>query len=199
MKHKIKLDEKSKRKNKETNKLGKLELFIFAFAVVIYFFYIKSLDKIINYPREVLYSTFFCSFSIILLIYFNKILSEFKNTSKDWLNNLLLISSYFIQIAIISWLFTGILLIPFNYYNIHVAKEGKTINKSVEIKKLVARARNNCIFFKYDGRMNVVYGHKPIMNDIYNKQDTNKYYLVLDMNEGLLGSYVLNKWDILLK
>lgn len=48
----------------------------------------------------------------------------------------------------------------------------------------------------YNGRRNHLTGNRSLIDSISLRGNAGEYRLVLNMSEGLLGSYVVNDWSI---
>lgn len=179
-----------------SNLLSKNTYFIFSGCLILYFLFMKSMDKIINYPFVVLWGLSAIVFIFMSIYTFKRFVTKLKtiDNSTEKIGAIIIQILYF---AIISWLITGILLIPFNYYNIYKARDTLPETKYLEIKGLVARPRNNKIFYEFNGKMNVLYGKINLMNEIYAKGNFKDYYLTITVHKGLLGSYLVEDWDII--
>ena len=84
-----------------------------------------------------------------------------------------------------------------NYYNIYSAKDAFPETMYLRIDGLVARPRNNKIFYEFNGKMNVLYGKIDLMNEINVKGNFKDYYLAITLHKALFGSYVIEDWNII--
>ena len=91
-------------------------------------------------------------------------------------------------------LIAGIILIPFNYYNIYKSQANDSKTMKCEIEKVNTKGKSY-LYFKVDNKTNLINGYIRNMKDI-NNSNANKYWLILKTRPGLLGTYIVENWDI---
>jgi len=109
---------------------------------------------------------------------------------------LLVIVMRLIYATILAWFITGILLIPLNYYIIHTADNTESKTMYLEIRGLIARPRNNKIYYELNGAMNILNGERKIMNEVYQRQNYKDYQLKMVVHEAMFGVLIIEDWDI---
>ncbi len=181
-------------KGKSTN-LSRKELFIFGGALAIYIFFRKSLNSIINYPNILLYVASGIMFVIIFLYGLPKLRNE-MNSVDNLPGKVVAVSIRILSAAIFSWFVTGILLIPFNYYDIHAAQGNSSEAIYCPVTGLTANAKDNSIIYEFGGSSHILYGSSKLMNEIYSKGNYKEYQLRLTVKKALFGSYFLEDWDL---
>lgn len=182
-----------KSKNKR-EKYNGATLLIVAGTLLGYFFYMKTKSVIMNYPNYLYYILFFIIAVLLFILHYSNfkiIVSKIKRCDL-YLYVALNLGKNFI----IAWFLAGIMLIPFNYYNIHTAKENSIEIINCEIKGISTYSQHRNVFFVLNERTNVIYGFKPIMEEIKDNGKFNNYYFIAEFRKGLLGSYILESWDI---
>jgi hypothetical protein len=188
----------SQNKQESAKKSNKKILWALGGLIFIFFFYMKSKDLILNYPTYLYYISF--GFSFVLVGIINKwkwIQIHIKGRSTlDFVSYLV---NGILPHLILAFFISRTLLIPFNYYNIHHSKSNPPKVVYCEIESLSARARHNNVFFRFNGEIEAINGHKPIMNEIYKKQPVKDYALKLILRKGLIDSYIVSDWDIVIK
>ena len=182
-----------KSKNKG-EKFNPATLLIVAGFLLAYFFYMKTKDVIINYPTYLNYILFSTIVGSLFFFHYNKFKIEISKIKGNDLY--LYIALNLGKNLIIAWFLAGIILIPFNYYNIHTAKENSLEIINCEIEGVSTYSKNRKVFFSLNERTNVIYDFKPIMEDIKDNGKFKDYYFVAELRKGFLGSYILEDWDI---
>ena len=184
----------SVKSKKKDEKYSSVTLILAAGLLLVYFFYMKTRDEIINYPTYINYILFFSIICSLFLFHFNKFKIEFlKLRGKDLY---LYITINLAKNLVVAWFLVGLVLIPFNYYNIHTAKGNSSEIIKCEIKGVSTYSKNRKVFFSLNGKTNVMYDFIPIMEDIKDNGKYKDYYFVTELRKGLLGSYILEGWDI---
>jgi len=187
-------------KNKKTkinNKLTIIDWIKLIGFVLVYFFFIKSKDVIINYPYWLLFTALAIVLVIVAIWQYRKIQKEYSKTEKDDKPLFLVIIG--LKIAVIAYFVSGIILIPFNYYTIYNSKESHVSSEKCEITGISTYSKNRTIFYKFKGKTNLVNGFKPIMEDIKDNGKFENYYFVAQVKKGICNTYILENWDIVHK
>lgn len=202
MKHKRKQEELSKNKYrmrnpeiKKKNSLTVKEWIAVVGALFIYFFYAKSKDVILNYPNWLLYIMIILTSAIIAIFTFRdqkaKYLNEVEKKDRGWF-----IAFGVVKLIVVAYFISGMLLIPFNYYTIHSSKEAPLTYEKCEIVKITTETQNRKIFYRFRGKVNILYAYKPIMEELKNNGEYKEYFFVAGVREGNLNTYILESWDI---
>jgi hypothetical protein len=181
--------------SKNSNKLDAKTILILGGALGVYFFYMKTLDKIINYPYVILYVICIVVFTILFLYELKTLVAVFK-PQKILFESILEVLLYIIRISVFSWFISGILLIPFNYYNIYVSESNSRETLYLPIKSVYSRPRNNVIYYEFRGKTKILYGKIKIMDEIFNNKNYKDYQLIMRVHAALFNSYVIEGWDI---
>lgn len=188
---------KENRENKVKSKLTVIDWFKLIGFVLIYFFFIKSKDIIINYPYWLLFTVFAIVLLSCTILQLKKILKEYSKIEKK--DKYLFLGINILKIAVIAYFVSGIILIPFNYYNIYNSKKHTSILEKCEITGISTYSKNRTIFYKFKGKINVQYGYKPIMETIKENNKFEEYNFEAQVKEGFFGTYILDSWDIVQK
>lgn len=186
MKPKRKLDKSGNSKSKKN-----IEVPIFVGTIIVYFIYMIGDDQILNYPKWIYYILFLLFWGLFSYL---KIIKTFVRVPFN--KDLVVLFFNVIKFAVFSWFLAGIVLIPFNFYNIYISKKNTLEAYECKITGISTYSQNRCVFFVLEGETNVIYLYKPIMEDLKNKKNYNEYKFIVDVRQGLLGSYVLEDWDI---
>jgi hypothetical protein len=175
--------------------LSKSEIFILGGAVVAYLFFVKTLNVIINYPMIVGYLV---GASVFIIIFVYKVSSFVAKTIRT--GSLLRgAGEVFLRVlrsAVCAWFVSGIILIPFNYYNIYVAQNNPAIIVHLPITGVVANAKSHKIYYEFNGKMGLLNGKDDLMNEIYDKGNYMDYSLVVIIHAALFDSYFIEDWYI---
>jgi hypothetical protein len=185
----------NQRSKKDSTALSSKELFIFGGALAVYLFYRRSLNRIINYPDSILYLLGGIIFVIIFLYSLPKLRNE-MNSVDNLPGKVVAVAIRVLSAAIFSWFVTGILLIPFNYYDIHAAQGNSSEAIYCPVTGLTANAKDNSIIYEFGGSSHILYGSSTLMNEIYSKGNYKEYQLRLTVKKALFGSYFLEDWDL---
>jgi hypothetical protein len=189
-KHTVKKHQHPKR---NSTALSRKELFLYGGALAVYLFYQRSLNTIINYPNIILCVPVGIIFVIIFLYRLPRLRKEI-NAAGSVFGKIIAVSVRVLSAAIFSWFITGILLIPFNYYDIHAAQRNYSETFYCPITGLIADARKNCVYYEFSGSSHIVYGYSKLLNEIYLKGNYREYQLGLTVKKALFGSYSLEDW-----
>lgn len=165
--------------------------------VLVYFFFIKSKDIIINYPYLLLFSVFAIVLVISTVVQLKKIRKEYTKIERE--DHYLFLGIKILKIVVIAYFVSGIILIPFNYYTIYNSKKNISILEKCEITGISTYSKNRTIFYKFKGKENALYGFKPIMETIKENNKFKEYYFVAKVKKGFLDTYILENWDIVQK
>lgn len=165
--------------------------------VLVYFFFIKSKDVIINYPYWLLFTAFAIILVIVAIWQYRTIQKEYSKIEKE--DKLLFLVINSLKIGVIAYFVSGIILIPFNYYTIYNSKESPVSSEKCEITGISTYSKNRSIFYNFKGKTNVVNGFKPIMEDIKDDGKFENYYFAAEVRRGVCNTYILESWDIIQK
>jgi len=163
-------------------------------GIVIWYFFNRSFKETINYPIQYLYWIILVVFIITLIFRSKRIKSEFLEQKDYFLGKVVSLGINIVFTAIVAWLVAGIILIPFNYYNIYNAQANDSQTLKCDIEKINTKGKSY-VYFKVDNKTNLINGYIPVMNDIKN-DNVSKYWLILKTRPGLLGTYIVENWDI---
>ena len=188
------MDKKKSSKSIKTERFTVKDFAFLGIFVLLYLVYIKTKDEIINYPTWLNLLTFFIIILIVVLFHLSRLKNEFK--IQNWFDLGASIALLLAKIIIISLFLTGIFLVPFNYINIYSTTKNKSEIYKCEITGVSTFSQNRKIFFVLNGRTNVLYGFKPIMEDIKDNEKFKEYYFAAEVRKGLLNSYILEGWSI---
>jgi hypothetical protein len=120
------------------------------------------------------------------------------NAADNTIGKVVAVSIRIISAVIFSWFVTGILLIPFNYYDIHAAEGNSSDIIYCPVTGLVADGRKNCVYYKFSGSTHILYGTpgSTLINEINAKGNYEEYRLRLTVKKALFGSYIIEEWDL---
>lgn len=182
------------RKNSDI-KLTKKQLIIFGMGLIIYFFFMKSKSQILNYPNYIYYAPF-SIFLVVSLIMKYKSWSVQTSKLPFFKQRFIFISVELIKFSVVIWFIIGMVLIPFNYYNIQIAKKQPLETAYCEITGISTYTQNRTLFFLLNGRTNALYSYNKTMDEIKENAQYKGYYFIAELRQGLLGSYILENWSI---
>lgn len=175
-------------------RLSKKELLLAFGVLFIYLFYISSKDRIVNYPPYLTTFSLIVTFLAIIIIERKKpdaLIHSIKNRF-----HIFDIALIFVARSILAWFISCILLIPFNYYNISVAKKNDLEYVDCLVKGGAKYSRDRRIFYEFNGELNSTFANKPIMEELRKSRNYDDYVFIAAIRKGLFGSYYLEDWDI---
>jgi hypothetical protein len=181
-------------KKESKNDKDKYLITQFGLGVIIWYFFNRSYKETINYPDQYLYWLILIVFTITLVFRFKRIKTEFLKQREYFLGKMVSLGINVVFTAIVAWLIAGIILIPFNYYNIYKSQANDSQTMKCEIEKVNTKGKSY-LYFKVDNKTNLINGYIRNMKDI-NNSNANKYWLILKTRPGLLGTYIVENWDI---
>lgn len=176
------------------NSLSVKELVGVGGALIVYFFYAKSKDTIINYPNWLLYMTILIVCTVISLFTFKDEKAKYLNVDKR--DRMFFVGLALVRTIIIAYFISGILLIPFNYYTINSSKSNPLKFENCEIVKITTETQNRKVFYKFNGKTYILYAYKPIMEELKNSEAYKEYFFVAGVRQSILNTYILENWDI---
>lgn len=171
---------------------------LFLILLIPFTFHSLSSHKILHYPRY-LYP------GISLLLFAMLFVNRFKYISNNIgkLQGIAQITNWIYWIAPLALgaaLATSTVLLPFNYYNIYNA-QGELITEhcsitGVHLKRYGKSTNQPGVFIKLYGRTEKIYGYRKQMEEMYQQKNYKDYYVSIAIRKGLLGTYILEEWDI---
>jgi hypothetical protein len=179
------------KKTKINSTYSKSKITVFSiFGICIYYFYMYSADRIVNYPNFFLLAIF----AIVLLLFFayDYRINNIKSNNNIFLKETLIVR--LITYVVGSYFLSGIIAIPLNFFIIDSAKNSKIEVVKCEITHVNLSARKNSIFYNFNGKIFKINGYDPLMYEVQNSSEL--YILVIRIRKGLLDSYLLESWDI---
>lgn len=185
------------KKTKVNNKLTTEDWIKLVVFFVVYFFFIKSKDSIVNYPYWLLITVFAIVLVISTIYQYRKMCDDYSKTEKK--DKLLFLVINTIKISVIAYFVSGIILIPFNYYAIYNSKKNNLSVENCEITGISTYSKNRSIFYKFKGKTNVINGFKPIMENIKDNGKFENYYFVGEVRKSICNTYILENWSIIEK
>jgi hypothetical protein len=155
----------------------------------------KSKSQILNYPNFIYYAPFFIFLATSLIM-------KYKSWSIQTLKlslfkqRFIFVSLEILKFSVLIWFIIGVILIPFNYFNIHIAKKQPLETAYCEITGISTYSQNRTLFFLLKGRTNALYCYNKTMDEIKENARYKDYYFIAELRQGLLGSYILENWRI---
>jgi hypothetical protein len=170
-------------KKKQFGKFTKKEWFYLVLTTIMYWLYLKTLNEILNY-NFIYYCIIFSSIFIIgvLLEMKDKILS-FSFCFEKLLKNF-----------VFSFIISGVILVPLNYYIIDFSKRNPVMYKSFDIVSVSTSKARGQLRFEFMSKIKVLYSYDKILYDI--KKHPNKFKLSIKMRKSILNTYVIDDWKI---
>ena len=110
-------------------------LFVFLFST-------RSSSRMVNYPQPVYYAVLVGVGAAVGRWFWKADVAAFRAVGKDWVSRGLFTGLHLVKVVVINYLFTGIALLPFNYYNLYRAKTGRVVTESVAIADVDRRTRS---------------------------------------------------------
>ncbi len=174
--------------------LSKKEWLLAFVVLFLYFFYVSSRDKIVNYPPYLATISLILTFLAIIIIEWKK-LDAFINAIKNRFS-IFDLALIFVSRLILALFISGILLIPFNYYNISMAKKNHLEYVDCVVRGVPTFSKNRTIYYEFNGELNTTFANKQISEEIRKSKNYDDYVFIAAIRKGLWGSYYLEDWDI---
>ena len=193
-------------KNKDPYKLTWLDYLVLVVVGIAFYFYKDSHEDILNYPGYLKYATWGALFVAIVVIRFKKFEAKYLSMSvmgeRLFYAFLSLVGS-----VIVTSMAAGLLLTPFNYYNIHVASKtiADTVRCEIDAAYIGKHTEDgslpNIIKYHFLGNSDSIQTPTESVR-IANMnvfRSYSQYWLVLTTHKALLGTYWIEDWKIVNK
>jgi hypothetical protein len=189
-----------KKTPKPKKKNDKYLILLLALMVGIFIIFKNTSDKIINYPNMVYLFAGALVFLVVTYLRFDTIKSEFNEKEKSWEKggNLIinLLTSAFAGVFI-----GGILLIPFNYYIIYSSKSNDIEIHDCKIESVFRKSgykryTNAGIYFILNDKSHLLNVNNKDIKDIADDKKYMDYILELKTRPGILGTIVIDDWEL---
>ena len=180
---------------KKKNQLTPKDFFICLLGLLVYLVFIHTLDKTLNYPDYIYYCSSMAVGTIVFLIGLKSLKAEIKQF-KSIVEKMMFIGLDVFKSLFIALFLLGAVLIPLNYYNFEYSKSNPAKIYFCQIESLSSSSRNHCVYFLFENKINLINGHKPIMDEIDMNKNTEQYVLVATVRKALFGTFVLEKWHL---
>lgn len=185
---------KSPKSPQKCQRLTAREWLLLAGFLMLYFFYMKSSEIILNSPNWLLGIVFISAITIVTIINCRELKARVIQIQQQ--DKFLSIGLILLKYLVVSYFIAGIFLIPFNYYIIYKSKNSISTYEKCEILGISTNSKNKKIFYRFKGKTNVLYAYTPIMEEIKNNRKFNDYVFTAEFKNGLLGTYILENWSI---
>jgi hypothetical protein len=180
---------------KKKNKLTPKDFFICLLGLLVYLIFIHTLDKTLNYPIYIYYGASLAVGIIIFLIGLKTLKAGIKQI-KSVVEKAMFIGVDVFKSLFIALFLLGAILIPLNYYNFEYSKSNPAKIYFCQIESLTSSSRNHCVYFLFENKINLVNGHKPIMDEIHMNNNFERYVFVATARKALFGTFVLEEWHL---
>ncbi len=98
--------------------------------------------------------------------------------------------------AVFSIFITGILLIPFNYYDIYASQGNPDKAVICPIRGSSDSRRQYKIYYDFNGNLHTLSVTSSLMHQLYSKENYKNYQLILTVRKAFLGSYIIEDWQL---
>jgi hypothetical protein len=175
---------KNQSSNGDSTKFSLKELLPYAAALAAYFFFNKTSNEIVKYPDLIAYLLYAVSFAITLtyqLVLLRKIIKSFDKL----VQKIIAVGLRVLIAAVFSVFISGILLIPFNYYDIYASRGNPSETVICPLEGLVA-SRSHTIYYDFGGSLHALTftSGNSLMTAIYLKGNYKEYQLLLTVSSG---------------
>lgn len=168
-------------KNRQVEKFTKKEWFYLILASVLFWFYSKTVDKILNYNFFLFFICFCSVFTISVLIGIK------EKTLSFWFEKI-------VKSLVFSFTISGIILLPLNFYIIDFSKGNPIINKNFDIASVSTSSARKQVRFEFMREIKVLYSYDEILYEV--KKHPEKYKLNIRVRKSIFNTYVLDDWNI---
>jgi hypothetical protein len=172
------------------------ELLPYGAALAVYLIYLNTNNSIVKYPDLIAWLVYGVAFAITLayqLILFRKIAKSIDKL----VEKIIAVALRVLIAAVFSIFITGILLIPFNYYDIYASRGNPSETVICPLRGVVS-SRNHSIYYDFGGSLHALTTTpgNSLMNEIYSKGNYKEYQLLLTVRKAFLGSYIIEDWQL---
>jgi len=165
-------------------------------------FYKDVRTEVINYPAILIPCAAIVIAAIVVIWRFKKFEAKYVAMMKT-ADRLFYAGVCIVGVVIGSWTMASMMLIPFNYYNIHVAQSNKADTVLCNIEntmpgKIGEDATLNRIDYDFEGKVNTIETayDTPLIANIHALNIYSQFELKLTVHKALLGSYWLHDWKL---
>ena len=171
---------------------------LFCFVGVVILIYASRLDNIVlNEPSWLTWGPV-VFISVLLLLVFRKQVQADLNKqpvkTKIFGYGIIVFAA-----AFVSFLLTSALSIPFYFINNNVATGNEIVTEQCEITNVTIRKgtkTSNSVSFILYAKSNRLYCYTAEMKDLHAQKNYRDYYLIVSARPGLLGTYMLDDWQL---
>jgi hypothetical protein len=192
----------SEKKN-DPYKLKSRDYWLLVLLAIAAFFYDDSHEGIINYPNYLRYSLWPLMVTAIVVIRFKPLKAKYvEQQSAGNRRSYAVLMAVFIVVG--SYYGSAVALVPFNYYNMHVAQQTTPVSFECNIDSASVGGHldnvvlSNTIYFHLQDKQNIIHtqAETPAIATMHALHTYSQYKLELIAHKGLLGSYWLQQWNL---
>ncbi len=190
-------------KNIDAYKLTWRDYLILAAIIIVFWLSNDTHSDIINYPEFLKYYGGIALFIVLVIFRFKVFLKKYLEMPKI-ADRLFYAFISLVLSAAISIIVAGILVTPFNYYNLHVAKQNHadTVRCEIDSANIGARSGDgsepNTIYYHFGDKQAIIQTHTENFRIANMRQlhTFSQFRLKLTTHKAFLGSYWLEAWKI---
>lgn len=180
--------------NGDSTKFTTKELLPYAAALAAYLIFVKTSNSIVNYPDLIAFLLYGVGFAIILTYQLLQLRKIIKSTDKP-VERIIAAGLRVLIAAVFSIFVTGILLIPFNYYDIYASQGNPSKTVYCPLEGVVSHGHHT-IYYDFDGSLHALSTVPRLLNEISSKGNYKEYELILTIRKAFLGSYIIEDWQL---
>ena len=190
-------------KKEKSSKLFAIRDYVLIGLIALAIFFYKDVrPEVINYPAMLIPCAAIVIAAVVVIWRFKKFESKYIAMLKT-ADRLFYAGVCIVVLVIGSWTMASMVLIPFNYYNIHIAQRNKADTVLCNIEnaipgKIGEDATPNRIDYDFQGKINTIETayDTPLIANMHELNIYSQFELKLTVHKALLGSYWLQDWKI---
>ena len=184
-------------------KLKPRDYWLLVLLAIAAFFYDDSHEGIINYPDYLRYCLWALMVVAIVGIRFKPLKAKYMEQQGAG-NRRFYAGLMAVFIIVGSYYGSAVALVPFNYYNMHVASQAPPVSFECNIDSACIGGHSdnavlsNTIYFHLQDKPNIIHtqAETPAIATMHALHTYSQYKLELIAHKGLLGSYWLQEWNM---
>lgn len=175
-------------KHRKKSEKSKNTIYILVIILSILFFFMKTKQKLINYPNEFILYGILILFCVLILFNYNQ-LKKCKNVIEV---GFVFLKYFFYSIGLTLVVFT-----PFNYYLISGSKKSKIEVLTLPLVKVSTHSQNRCFFYSYKEEKYVYYDYDSKFEEILKNENYDDYRVRFQVKKCYLNTLIIIDWILI--
>jgi hypothetical protein len=180
------------------NRLSGRAYMIIITVLILLLWYAISTNPIVCYPARAHYYSYMLAVGLIILTDSWSVIRALS-AMQGWRAYISHISVTVLKWTLLTFIIATIILIPFNYYERHIAQDSAPQTLICGLDEFVSRYGHQEIAYTCDGRENILYCTGLSIEDSLATQPVQylkSHQLIITARRALMGSYVIDEFHI---